>query len=86
MKAIRTRIELLQELGPHQVGAQISINPMIASKLIAQGKAKVCTDELTEEVLTDENPIVDPVEELVEEPIQDEPTEENPKYKPAKKK
>lgn len=41
MKSKQTRIVLLQPIGPHEVGASIEINPMLAAKLIAQGKAEI---------------------------------------------
>ena len=41
MKSKQTRIVLLQPIGPHEVGTSIDINPMLAAKLIAQGKAQI---------------------------------------------
>ena len=41
MKSKQTRITLLQPIGPHEAGASIGLNPMLAAKLIAQGKAEI---------------------------------------------
>lgn len=84
MKAKQTRIELLSELGPFKAGSLINISPMVAANLIRQGKAKVSKDEPTED-----EPVVDADLKdayFPQPPIQDEPTDGQPKSKPRKKK
>jgi hypothetical protein len=87
MKAKQTRIELLVEIGPHAVGKVIGINPMLAAKLIAQGKAKISLNEPIEEApIVEENPILEEIlEDAQEDDLKDEPIEGKPKPKAKKK-
>jgi glycine cleavage system H lipoate-binding protein len=59
---------------------------MIAATLIRQRKAKVDVNEPIEGSLTEQNLIVEEVNELIEESIQDEPIEGKPKAKVGKRK
>lgn len=80
MKSKQTRIVLLQPIGPHEVGASIDINPMLAAKLIAQGKAKIDTKEPKAEDSKELEPDSEAENSQPEEPKADpKPKAEKPK-------
>ena len=80
MKSKQTRIVLLQPIGPHELGSSISINPMLAAKLIAQGKAKIDTKEPKAEDSKELEPKLEVENEQPEEPkAEKKPKAEKPK-------